>query len=80
LSASVKTRSDLRIYFDAGRFDLPAGSFNNRSFLEAAEELHSEMEQDEIKHVFHIFNDGHEWANWRERMSEIVMYFFEADR
>jgi enterochelin esterase-like enzyme len=34
------------------------------------------MKKAGINHSFKIFNDGHEWANWRERIDEILIYFF----
>jgi enterochelin esterase-like enzyme len=76
LSKKDKTLPRPDIYFDVGRFDLPNGSLNNWSFLQAAEYLHQKMELKGIKHVFRIVDDGHEWANWRQRMDDILEYFF----
>lgn len=65
-----------RIYFDVGRFDLPGGTFLNASFLQATEDLHQKMDEAGMKHIYQVFNDGHQWANWRERTDEILVYFF----
>jgi enterochelin esterase-like enzyme len=75
-----KMRQLIRLYFDVGRFDLPGGAFSNLSFLEANKNLDGEMKKAKINHVFRVFNDGHEWANWRERTDDILVYFFGQDQ
>jgi enterochelin esterase-like enzyme len=67
----------VRIYFDVGQFDLPGGAVNNLSFYQANEAFHLELEKAGIKHVFQVLNDGHEWANWRERTDDILPYFYQ---
>jgi len=76
LQKEVKTNPALHIYFDIGRFDLVDGTIDDETFLKANEDLHQVMEREGIPHVFHVFNDGHEWANWRERTDEILNCFF----
>jgi enterochelin esterase family protein len=71
-----KTRKAFSFYFDVGRYDLLSGAVDNQTFLYANQNLHKKMETTGIGHVFNIFNDGHEWANWRERVDEILIYFF----
>ena len=66
----------VHIYFDVGRYDLPEGRVSNLTFLQANEDFHHELEQNGIKHLFQVVNDGHEWANWRERTDDILIYFF----
>jgi enterochelin esterase-like enzyme len=71
-----KTRLSLRIYLDVGRYDLRNGPTEEFTFLRTNETLHQMMEEHGLKTVFHEFNDGHEWANWRERTGEILEFFF----
>jgi enterochelin esterase family protein len=75
-SASKQTKKELKIYFDVGRFDLMQNGIDNNSFLYASQLLRNEMKKNGINYNFKIFNDGHEWANWRERIDEILIYFF----
>jgi enterochelin esterase family protein len=70
------TKKKLKLYFDVGRFDLAQSGINNHSFLYANQLLNKEMNNANINHIFKIVNDGHEWASWRERVDEILIYFF----
>jgi len=72
-----KNRPTLSIYFDVGRYDLPGGTVKNLTFYQANEDFHLELEKAGIKHVFQAVNDGHEWANWRERTDDILCCFFQ---
>ena len=65
-----------KFYFDVGRFDLLSGAAYNYPFLYANQKINKRMNELGIKHSFHIYNDGHEWANWRERVDDILIYFF----
>jgi enterochelin esterase-like enzyme len=71
-----KNRTSLRIYTDVGRFDLPGGTVKDLTFYQSNEAFHLELEKAGIKHVFQAVNDGHEWANWRERTDDILSYFY----
>lgn len=64
----------LKIYLDCGRFDIP--EYNNASFLELNRQYSDLLSSLRIPHYFKEVNDGHEWANWRERMPEMLIYFF----
>jgi enterochelin esterase family protein len=75
-SVHTQTKKELKLYFDVGRFDLRQGGINNHSFLYSNQLLSKEMKSAGINHHFKVFNDGHEWANWRERVDEILIYFF----
>lgn len=75
-SANKHTKKKLKLYFDVGRFDLVQGGINNHSFLYSNQLLSREMKSAGINHHFKVFNDGHEWANWRERVDEILIFFF----
>ncbi|MBK8662966.1 MAG: hypothetical protein IPN18_14705 [Ignavibacteriales bacterium] len=46
------------------------------SFLNSNELLDKKFSELNIEHKFNIFNDGHQWANWRERTDDILIYFF----
>ncbi len=72
-----KNQPTLRIYFDVGRYDLPGGTVKNLTFYQANEDFHLELEKAGIKHLFQVVNDGHEWANWRERTDDILCCFFQ---
>jgi len=78
ISASVnkQTKKELKLYFDVGRYDLVQNGNDSNSFLYASQLLSREMKKAGINHSFKIFNDGHEWANWRERVDKILIYFF----
>lgn len=67
---------NMKIYIDAGIFDLPGGTLDDLSFLGATRNLNGEMEIHKISHLYQEFNDGHEWANWRERTDDVLIYFF----
>ena len=75
-SVDKKAKKELKLYFDVGRFDLRQSGINNHSFLYSNQLLSREMKTAGINHHFKVFNDGHEWANWRERVDEILIFFF----
>ena len=63
---------DLKLYLDVGRYDL-----NTRwSYLNTHREFHQKLLEYQIPHIYQEFNDGHEWAGWRERTEKILIYFF----
>jgi len=74
-----KQKPSLRIYIDVGRYDLGAGS-GNMTFFQACSAFHLEMQKDGLNHAFQAFNDGHEWANWRERTDDILVCFFGTNK
>jgi enterochelin esterase-like enzyme len=74
LNGQIKEK--LKLYFDVGRFDLTEGGINNYSYLHANQLLNRKIKKTGINHIFNVFNDGHQWANWRERVDEILIYFF----
>lgn len=76
ISQTNPNKKELNLYFDVGRYDLVNGTINNYSFLYANQLLDKEMNKPELNHTFKIVNDGHQWANWRERVDEILIYFF----
>ena len=65
-----------RVYVDVGNYDLAGGALDNHSFLKANELLVREIERRNIDHLFRAHNDGHAWANRRERTDAILCYFF----
>ena len=71
-----KINQGLKIYVDVGRFDLPQSPVNNRSFLQNATDLEGIMKKTGLIYKFRVLNDGHQWADWRERTDVILEYFF----
>lgn len=64
-----------RIYTDVGTYDLDYPGAD-KSFLSANREFGADLTRDGIDHVYREVNDGHEWANWRERTEDILKLFF----
>ena len=71
-----------RIYMDCGKYDIPFtnAEFGNKSFLTLHQEYDALLTQYRIPHYFKVVNDGHEWASWRERFPDMLMYFFGGRR
>lgn len=65
-----------QLYLDVGNYDLAGGALANHSFLKANELFSQEIERNHMTCVFRTYNDGHSWANWRERTDAILRYFF----
>lgn len=76
VSENKKNLNERRIYFDVGIYDLTAGTIDNHTFLTANRMLNEEMKSSGFNFRYHEFNDGHQWANWRERADDILIYFF----
>ena len=76
ISLNDNTRKSFRFYFDVGRFDLISGGFENYTFLYANQLLDKEMKKLGLIHEFMIYNDGHQWANWRERVDKLLIFLF----
>ncbi len=74
---NVSSHRPFRLYLDVGEYDLDYPGAD-ASFLAANRMFSAELKKAGIGHTFHIFNDGHEWANWRERTEEILVLFFGA--
>lgn len=62
-----------KIYIDCGRYDIKTGSFD---LLDLNRNYNSLLSSLRVPHRYKELNDGHEWANWRERMPEMLIYFF----
>jgi enterochelin esterase-like enzyme len=60
---------------DVGTYDLDYPGADE-SFLSANREFGAELTKHGIKHIYREVNDGHEWANWRERTEDILKMFF----
>jgi enterochelin esterase-like enzyme len=74
LSSTGKYKNH-KFYFDVGIYDLNYGSSNVTSFFDLNQSLLKEF-NNKIDHRFQTLIDGHQWANWRERADEILIYFF----
>ena len=79
-SENKKLLNESRIYFDVGFYDLTAGTIDNHTFLTANRKLNDEMKNAGFNYRYQEFNDGHQWANWRERTDDILIYFFSPPR
>ena len=77
-SKNKKSFDEYRIYFDVGVFDLTNGTIDNHTFLTANRKLNSEVKKLGFNFRYSELNDGHQWANWRERIDDILIYFFGA--
>jgi len=68
----------MRIYLDCGRYDLkfedPFGGIYD--LLEVNRAYSSQLSELRIPHYYKELNDGHQWASWRERMPDLLIYFF----
>ena len=67
-----------RVYLDVGNYDLIGGAMEGLTFLQANQRLRQELDRRGIACSFAVYNDGHQWANWRERTGAILRYFFPA--
>ncbi len=53
----------------------------SKDFLfEANQKLMERLKADNIKHIAHITDGGHEWRLWRRYLNELVPLLFEADK
>lgn len=69
-----------KIYIDVGRYDLEIYNYDIPwIFIDVNRKLSFELQRHGITHKYNEFNDGHSWANWRERTEEILIYFFGGD-
>lgn len=68
----------LKIYLDCGRYDIKTDSrwFGKFDFLESNRNFSNLLASMRIPHYYKEVNDGHEWASWRERIPEMLIYFF----
>ncbi len=69
----------LKIYIDCGRYDIKIVEnpmLGNVEFLEMNRRYSSLLSSLHIPHYYKEVNDGHAWENWRERMPEMLIYFF----
>jgi enterochelin esterase-like enzyme len=65
-----------KLYLDVGNYDLTGGAMRSLSFLKANQVLRDELQRRGINPRYQAYNDGHQWANWRERTDAILCYFF----
>ena len=68
----------MKIYLDCGRYDIQRYNpvWGDIDFLESNRKYSEMLVSLRIPHFFKEVNDGHEWANWRERMPDILIFFF----
>jgi enterochelin esterase-like enzyme len=68
----------MKIYLDCGRYDIQRYNpvWGDIDFLESNRKYSEMLVSLRIPHFYREVNDGHEWANWRERMPDILIFFF----
>ncbi len=67
----------VKIYLDCGRYDITQKSYaSGEDFLELNRAYSNLLSSLHVPHYYKEVNDGHEWANWRERMPEMLIFFF----
>jgi enterochelin esterase-like enzyme len=76
--ASNSVSAQMKIYLDCGRYDIQSDNSPNDpfDFLRLNRNYSNLLSSLHIPHYYKEVNDGHEWANWRERMPEMLIYFF----
>ena len=65
-----------KIYLDVGNYDLVGGALRHHSFLKSNEIFRDALQERGLEPRYQVYNDGHQWANWRERTDAILRYFF----
>lgn len=70
----------LRVYTDVGVYDLAGQGDPNYSFLNTNRWYRDELQSRGVQLRYQEFNDGHAWANWRERTAEILEFWWGAGR
>ena len=78
-SENWKAVGEYKIYMDVGKYDKSNGAMDNLGFLQANEFFQQKLKQNTLRHTYHVYNDGHQWANWRERTNDILEYFFPCN-
>jgi len=76
LAARVRAGSlppTMKVWIDCGSWDIVDGDYN---FPVQNREFSGELTRYGIAHRYREVHDGHDWASWRERMPEILRYFF----
>jgi enterochelin esterase family protein len=66
----------LRVYTDVGVYDLAGQGDPTFSFLNTNRLYREELRRRHVVHRYREFNDGHAWANWRERTAEILEFWW----
>jgi enterochelin esterase family protein len=68
----------MKIYLDCGRYDIQRYNpvWGDIDFLDANRKYSEMLSSLRIPHFFREVNDGHEWASWRERMPDMLIFFF----
>jgi enterochelin esterase-like enzyme len=76
ISSNADLKKNYKFCAAVGRYDLYNGTIDGHTFLSANQKLDNEMNKLNIRHSFNIYNGGHQWGNWRENVSAILIYFF----
>lgn len=68
----------MKIYLDCGTYDIQRFNpvWGDIDFLKSNRQYSEMLSSLRIPHFFREVNDGHEWASWRERMPDMLIFFF----
>jgi enterochelin esterase family protein len=69
------SKKKIRFYLDCGTFETNVGLvFGN--FIEGNRRMRQTMERRGYNFVYQEFHEGHNWGNWRSRISDILKTFY----
>lgn len=70
---SARLPRDYALYLQCGRFDIVTEEMN---LPEQNRQFHRDLSALHIRHLYVESNDGHDWPSWRERVPDILRFFF----
>lgn len=74
-----RVKEDIKFYIDCGTFENNVGrAFGN--FTKANRKMRAVLKKKGYDFVYREFHEGHNWGNWRSRISYILKTFFGARR
>jgi len=65
---------EFALYLQCGRFDIVTEGYD---FPELNRQFHRDVSALHIRHLYIESNDGHDWPSWRERVPDIMRFFFK---
>jgi enterochelin esterase-like enzyme len=69
------SKKKIRFYLDCGTFETNVGLvFGN--FIEGNRRMRETLERRGYNFVYQEFHEGHNWGNWRSRISDILKNFY----
>jgi enterochelin esterase family protein len=71
---SAQLPREFALYLQVGRFDIIT---EEGSLFEMNRQFHRDLSGLHIRHLYVESNDGHDWPSWRERVPDILRFFFK---